>query len=301
MSAAPHRILILGAYGMMGHKLIEMLGDRFETWATCRTVRRDRLAASLVSPSRLIPGVVAEDLDSVAKVIGDVRPTVIVNAIGIVKQLSAAKDPVPSLTINALFPHRLYLLARAAGARLIHFSTDCVFSGHEGRYLESRQSDAEDLYGRTKFLGEVAEPGAFTIRSSMIGFELGTATGLIEWFVSQAGKEARGYTHAIYSGLTTSEMARIVTNLISHHPDLSGVWQIASEPISKFDLLGEFNRKAGLDVRLGRDDALRCDRSLDGSRFAAATGYQAPSWNAMIDDLVRELPRYHSQNEFARR
>src|SRR5690606_21826409 len=231
------RILILGGAGMLGHQLVAALKADFEVWATLRGSAPASAPPALFDPRRTIGGIDVLNVDALTGVMATVRPDAVINCIGIIKQLAAAKDPLLSVAINSLLPHRLHRLCRAAGARLIHFSTDCVFSGRKGNYSEEDPSDALDLYGRSKFLGETAGEGALTIRSSIIGHELGTASGLVEWFLSQRGKRVQGYRRAVFSGFTTHEMARIVRRVLTQHPDLSGTLQVSSEPINKYDLL----------------------------------------------------------------
>src|SRR5262249_32316179 len=132
-----------------------------------------------------------------------------------VKQRSEASAAIPSLEINSLLPHRLALVCAAAGARLVHLSTDCVFSGRKGAYTESDPPDADDLYGRSKYLGEVASPGCLTLRTSIIGRELSRKTGLLEWLLSQRGATVKGFRSAIFSGFTTHEMGRIIERLLT--------------------------------------------------------------------------------------
>jgi dTDP-4-dehydrorhamnose reductase len=279
------RILILGGAGMLGHKLCQLYRGEFETWCTVRSRPRGPDGFEIWDPERTIAGVDATDFDSVARAIADVKPEVVINCIGIIKQLKAAKDPIVSLSINSLFPHRLAILCRAAGARMIHISTDCVFSGRKGMYTEEDVSDAEDLYGRTKFLGEVDGPGCLTIRTSIIGRELRSASGLVDWFLSNRGGKVRGFRKAIYTGFTTQALAKIIAEVICRHPELSGVWQVSSDPINKLDLLTLINRvyQAGIDIE--PDDAFYCDRSLDSSRFRAATSFRPPSWPDMISEM----------------
>jgi dTDP-4-dehydrorhamnose reductase len=235
------------------------------------------------------PEVDARDEDRLLEVMADFRPEAVVNAVGIVKQRESAKAAIPSLEINALLPHRLARLCEVVGARLLHMSTDCVFSGRQGGYTEEDVSDAEDLYGRTKFLGEVAEPGCITLRTSIIGLELARKGGLIEWFLAQKG-EVRGFTHAIYTGLTTAEMSRVIESVLMEHPDLSGVWQVASEPINKYDLLIRLAEVLGReDIRIVPDGSVKTDRSLSGLAFEKATGYHAPEWDDMLQELGDEV------------
>lgn len=284
------RVLVLGAYGMLGHKLMQVLDGPFEVYATAR-VRRDDVPDHVVRKDRLVTGVTAESTDTVTRAIADLRPAAVINCIGLVKQREAAKDPIPSLEINALFPHRLAVLCRAARARFVHFSTDCVFSGRKGAYRETDTPDAEDLYGLSKRLGEVSDPGCVTVRSSIIGPELGGGVGLLDWFLRNRGGRVKGFTRAIYSGLTTVQMARVVGHILKEEPDLSGVWQVASEPISKFDLLRLIDRRFGLGIDVEPDSGFECDRSLDGTRFAQATRLVIPPWEAMIDEMAKDLER----------
>jgi dTDP-4-dehydrorhamnose reductase len=279
------RLLILGGAGMLGHKLCQRYRGEFETWCTVRSQPRGPAGFEIWDPQRTIAGVDAVDLDSVTRTIAEVRPEVVVNCIGIIKQLKAAKDPIVSLSINSLFPHRLAILCRAAGARMIHISTDCIFSGRKGMYTEDDPSDAEDLYGRTKFLGEVASPGCLTLRTSIIGRELHSTSGLIDWFLSNRSGKVRGFRKAIYTGFTTQALAKIIADVICRHPELSGVWQVSSEPINKYDLLTLVNETYRTGIEIEPDDAFSCDRSLNSARFRAATDFQPPTWPEMIAEM----------------
>jgi dTDP-4-dehydrorhamnose reductase len=241
----------------------------------------------LFDPERTLGGIDALNFDAVTAAMATVRPDAVVNCIGIIKQLAAAKDPFLSVAVNSLLPHRLHRLCQATGARLIHFSTDCVFSGRAGNYTEGDPSDAVDLYGRSKFLGETVGEGALTIRSSIIGHELGTTSGLLEWFLSQRGKRVEGYRRAVFSGVTTPEMARIVRMVLTKHPGLSGTLQVSSERINKYDLLMLIQQVYGVDVEIVPHDEVRIDRSLDSTRFRRLTGYVPPSWPQMIEEMAQ--------------
>ena len=280
------RILIIGGAGMLGHRLVTTLGKEFEVWATLRGSVPAAAPAGLFDPNRTISGIDVLNADAVTDVMARVRPDAVINCVGIIKQLAAAKDPFLSISINSLLPHRLHRLCRATGARLIHFSTDCVFSGRKGNYTEDDPSDALDLYGRSKFLGETVGEGALTLRSSIIGRELGSASGLTEWFLSQRGKRVNGYRRAVFSGFTTHEMARIVRRVLTQHPDLSGTVQVSSEPINKYDLLVLMQQAFGVDVEIEPDDTIEIDRSLNSSRFRRLTGYEPPSWPEMIAEMA---------------
>ena len=253
------RILILGGAGMLGHRLVADLKKDFDVWATLRGSLRAYEKYELFDPARTLSGIDLLNADAVTEVMARVRPDAVINCIGIIKQLASAKDPLLSVSINSLLPHRLHRLCQASGARLIHFSTDCVFSGRTGHYKDDDPSDALDLYGRSKFLGETAGEGALTIRSSIIGHELQSATGLIEWFLSQRGGKVQGYRQAIYSGFTTIEMARIVRMMLTAHPEVSGTVQVSAEPINKYDLLTLVRRAYDLAIEIVPDDTVRID------------------------------------------
>jgi dTDP-4-dehydrorhamnose reductase len=280
------RILILGGAGMLGHQLVSTLRDEFDVWVTLRGSLGTYDQYGLFDPARTLDGVDVLNGDAVTDVMARVRPDVVINGIGIIKQLAAANDPLLSVAVNSLLPHRLHRLCQAAGARLIHFSTDCVFNGRTGNYTEDHPSDALDLYGRSKFLGETTGPGALTIRSSIIGHELRSRSGLLEWFLSQAGGRVSGYRGAIYSGFTTPEMSRLVMRVLLEYPDLSGTVQISSDRISKYDLLHLVRTAYGIDVEIVPDDSVQIDRSLDSTRFRRLTGYVPPSWSQMIAEMA---------------
>lgn len=279
------RILILGGSGMLGHKLWQCWRGEADTFVTVRRPLSARLAP-LFDPSRTLTGVDASRLETVARVIDQVKPTVIINGIGIVKQRKEAQDPAQSIRINALFPHQLKEFCQKKGIRQVQISTDCVFSGKSGNYREGDLSDAEDLYGRTKYLGEVSGPGCLTLRTSIIGRELENRLGLVEWFLSQKGKTVRGYTRAVYTGLTTSALARILLAVLRDFPPLSGICHVASQKISKYELLKKIRAQFSLDTEIQPFDDYFCDRSLDATRFLQTTGLQIPSWDEMIQELA---------------
>lgn len=295
------RVLILGGSGMLGHKLWQNFRGRFDAHVTFRQPAGAYARLGLFDPARSHGRVSAEEFDSVTGAFAAVRPDVVVNCIGIVKQDAAAKDPHASISVNALFPHRLARLCRAAGARLIHLSTDCVFSGRRGDYSERDAPDAEDLYGRTKLLGEVDYENCLTLRTSMIGRELFGAHGLVEWFLAQRGGRVRGFRRAVFSGFTTGALADIIAWIIVERRELRGVWNVAAAPINKFDLLTLVKQVYGLEVEIEPDEAFVCDRSLDGARLRAETGFAAPPWPEMIERMrddatpYEELRRIHAQ------
>jgi dTDP-4-dehydrorhamnose reductase len=287
------KVLILGGEGMMGHKAFQVLSPRFETHATF--LDGDGLWRSFpmyAGQPRTHGGVNALEFGTVERIVRRLEPAWIVNCIGVIKQLREASDPILSITLNALFPHRLARLSADAGARLIHLSTDCVFSGRKGGYTEEDVSDAEDLYGRTKYLGEVTGPGCLTIRTSIFGRDFLKESALLEWFLSNRGGKVRGYRNSIYTGFPTMVMARIIGDIIASHPDLSGLYQVASAPISKCELLGKIRDAMRLDIEIAPWDDPPCDRSLRADKFVAATGYRIPGWDEMIRELAEDPTPY---------
>jgi len=295
-----NRVMVLGAGGMMGHKLCQLFPEMgFEVTATARKPAEFYAPhAEIFSGVDLVGGVDATDFAALEAVLRDRQPDAVINCIGIVKQLREAKNPIISIEINSLLPHRLAVLCGEIAARFIQISTDCVFSGEKGYYVESDESDARDLYGRTKFLGETteAESAAITLRTSIIGREIAASPhGLLEWFFSEAqaraGKNVNGFARAIYSGFTTVEMARIMAMVIREQPALTGVYHVASEPINKYALLCMVKDAMGLDVRIESEIEFVCDRSLVMDRFAEATGYTAPPWREMIEDFCRDYQK----------
>jgi dTDP-4-dehydrorhamnose reductase len=288
------RILILGGSGMLGHRLWINLRAQHETWVTVRG------SASVFPDTPQFPrqfvreNVDALNFDQVTRSLASIQPDLVINCIGLIKQMGhLARDPLISISLNATLPHRISMICRVAKIRMIHISTDCIFSGKKGNYSENDQSDAEDLYGRTKFLGEVAYPHTVTLRTSIIGRELKNKLGLIEWFLSQKGNSTiSGYRKAIYTGFTTDEVSRIIMDYVIPNTDLSGLYHVSSDRISKFDLLNLANQAYNRKIAILPQNDFFCDRSMESSRFRQATGYQPPSWADMIQEMAKNSILY---------
>jgi dTDP-4-dehydrorhamnose reductase len=280
-------VLVLGATGMLGHVVANHLGSAgFEVHAS---IRNPSLAGRLSSVRELHHFDAARD--SVAKLIGATSPKAVVNCIGLVKQLEAASKPLPAIRLNALFPHQVAASCESIGARLVHISTDCVFSGSlpiGKQYTEAHTPDAHDLYGLTKYLGEVRTPGSVTLRTSIIGWELERSSGLLEWFAAQTGGRVDGFRKAIFSGLTTRALAEIVGKLIIEYPQLSGLYHVSSEPITKYELLLTLRDTLLLDVDIDPVDEPTINRALSSERQREVTGIVAPSWIEMLAEYKRE-------------
>ena len=279
------KILVLGASGMLGNAVLRVFAesDGFDAFGTVRSNRALRLLPPLVE-QRLISGVDVENMDSLLAVFGQVKPDVVVNCIGLVKQLSEADDPLSAIPINSLLPHRLARLCAVSGSRLVHMSTDCVFAGSKGMYTEADAPDAEDLYGRSKLLGEVDYPNAITLRTSIIGHELDGARSLVGWFLSQSGS-VRGFRKAIFSGLPTVEIARLIRDYVLPNPNLRGLYHVSADPINKYDLLKLVADVYGKTIDIEVDESFMIDRSLDSSRFRSVTGFQPKPWSELVKSM----------------
>lgn len=277
------KVLVLGVTGMLGNAVFRVFSAdaAYQAWGTLRSAAALRHFPQN-SHARLLCGVDVLDQDTLTSVMARVKPDVVINCVGLIKQLADANDPLTALPINAMLPHRLARLCELSGARLIHVSTDCVFSGRKGLYRETDLSDAEDLYGKSKYIGELHEQAhAITLRTSIIGHELGSNHALVDWFLSQQNS-VRGFTKAIFSGLPTVELARVMKDFVIAHPQLNGLYHVAAEPIDKFRLLSLVAAQYGKTIEIRPDDALVIDRSLDGAWFRDATGYVAPDWPELI-------------------
>jgi len=279
------KILVLGASGMLGNAMVRVLSEDadYEVYGTVRSAAAKHHFDAAIA-QRLIEGVDVEHHDSLMQAFIRVRPDMVINCVGLIKQLADADDPLQAIPINSLLPHRLARLCKLAGARLVHMSTDCVFAGDKGSYRESDPSDATDLYGRSKYLGEVDYPHTITLRTSIIGHELQSAHGLVGWFLSQQGR-CNGYTKAIFSGLPTVVLAQIVRDVVIPQSGLSGVYHVAAKPIAKYDLLKLIAEVYGKTIEITPSDKLVIDRSLNAERFRNATGYVVPGWPELIKTM----------------
>lgn len=282
------RVLVLGVSGMLGNAVFRVFAqsDGYSVMGSARSAGVLRLLPSELR-EQVVCGVDIENTDSLMRLFTLARPDVVINCVGLIKQLAEAEDPLAAIPINALLPHRVARLCDVAGARLIHMSTDCVFSGSRGMYREQDVSDAKDLYGRSKYLGEVDYPHAVTLRTSIIGHELSSAHGLVGWFLAQQGP-VKGYARAIFSGLPTVELARVMRDFVVPNPELRGLYHVSAEPINKFELLKLVAQAYGKSIKITPDEKLEIDRSLDSSRFREITGYQPPAW----PELVRRMREF---------
>ena len=276
------KILVVGASGMIGSTVLRVMSENkdWEVFGTIRNVSVKHFFSAAIA-ERLVNGVDVEYPDALMKVLDAIRPNVVINCAGLTKHKPEADDPLISVPINTLMPHRLAGLCKLVGARLVHVSTDCVFSGEKGGYTEVDFADARDVYGKSKVMGEVYYPHTITLRTSTIGHELQSRYGLLDWFLSQ-DEHCKGYNRAIFSGMPTVIFAQVIRDVVIPHNELNGLYHVAAKPINKFDLLNKIADVYGKSIKIVPDDKLVIDRSLDADHFSAATGYVAPEWDEMI-------------------
>lgn len=285
------RVLILGGTGMLGHKLLQRLGTSFDAFCTIRKDFSTVESLGIYDRQKVFANVDAKDFDSVEGLIRELNPAVVINAVGIIKQIADSNEVVQTLSVNSIFPNLMAGLAADLNFRFITVGTDCVFLGNRGNYRENDVPDALDLYGRSKQYGEVIGPNCLTLRTSIIGRELGTSHSLVDWFLSQRG-DVRGYSRAIFSGFPTIVFADIVADIIANYPTLSGLFHVSSEPINKYDLLNLIKERISFDIEIEEDREFSIDRSLDSTRFREATGFVPLPWSEMVDRMFSDPTPY---------
>lgn len=286
------KILIIGGAGMLGHKLVQVLRDDFRVGFSLRSDKRHIKNTSLTDDCEVFENINVENIYNVEKIIDDFRPAKIINAVGIIKQLPESKKDILTLNINSIFPNQLAQLSEAYNFKLVNISTDCVFSGKKGNYKEGDFADAEDLYGKSKFLGEVKGKNCLTIRTSIIGREIFTRHSLLEWFLNVEEKSVKGFTKAIFSGFPTLILSEIIKTILQDHPDLEGLYHVSSDPINKYDLLSLVRDKYNLTTEIVPYDDFEIDRSLNSAQFKEKTGFIAPSWKEMIERMADDPTPY---------
>lgn len=279
------RVLVIGSNGMIGSTVLRVLSESndLDVFGSVRDGEVKRFLPEAVS-KKLITGIDVEHPDALIRVLDEVRPSVVINCAGLTRHKPEAEDPLVAVPINTLMPHRLASLCQLIDARMIHVSTDCVFSGERGNYLETDFADARDVYGKSKAMGEVSYPHTVTLRTSTIGHEFQTKYGLLEWFLSQQGR-CKGFNRAIFSGLPTVVFAQVIRDLVLPNQALSGLYHVAAQPIDKFDLLSRIAKVYDKQIAIEPDDRLVIDRSLNAERFRQATGYVAPDWDSLINTM----------------
>lgn len=286
------KILIIGGKGMLGHKLVQTFSDKFDVWTTIRGSVDDLNRYGFYDREKILENTDVFDFENLRRKIEELKPEVVINCVGIIKQLPVSKDVIKTLTVNSIFPHQLAELSSQTGFRLINISTDCVFKGTKGNYTEEDEADAADLYGRSKNLGEVLQENCLTIRTSIIGRELETNHSLVDWFLSNEGGKVKGFVNAVYSGFPTVIFADIIADLIVNHKNLQGLYHISSEPINKFELLKLIKDAYRANIEIEKFEDFRIDRSLNSDKFRNETGFEPLGWAEMIDEMAADPTPY---------
>jgi len=288
------RVLIIGGSGMLGHKLVQILGQKFDVWTTVRADLESYKKYPIYRYEKTIEDVNVENIISVERAIEKIKPEVVINATGVIKQISSAQSVIKVLSINSIFPNQLVELAGKFQFRLITISTDCVFSGTKGNYSETDIPDAQDLYGKSKQFGEIIGDNCLTLRTSIIGRELKTSHSLVEWFLSNRGGRVKGFKNAIFSGFPTVVLADIISNLIENFSEIQGLYHVSSEPISKFDLLNLIKQIYKVEIEIEPFEDFKIDRSLDSTKFRDITGFKPMDWQYMIRKMFEDNGLYES-------
>jgi dTDP-4-dehydrorhamnose reductase len=287
------KVCVLGAGGLLGHMLIRVLGETIDVYGTTRELRSiSSPLARFLPQDKWIDNVDASKLDSINKVFGTTNFDTVINCIGLIKQRNAQTTEYEMMLINAEFPHRLAQVANQQGAQVIHISTDCVFSGQKGNYVETDIPDPVDTYGKSKLLGELNDAKNLTLRTSHIGRELTIRKSFIEWLLSQKGGDVEGYGHAIYSGLTSRELARLIRELLTANKGLTGMFHVSSQPISKLEIINKLNELLNLDINVISDSKVQINRSLNSDKFRLATNLTVNNWDQMLSDFRKDQKNY---------
>ena len=291
----PQTVLVLGASGMLGHMLVRVLSEHHQVIGTTSSQYDSKSPlARILNKANWIDQVDVRNLQTVENAINHAKPNVLINCVGVIKQKMDSGNIMDAILINSLVPHQLASTCKKLGIRFIHFSTDCVFEGTPGIKYTSYTPNATDLYGTTKRLGEVNYAPSITLRTGFVGRQLSGVEGLFEWVLSQKGKAVSGYQNAIYSGLTTMALSRVIKQVIEVQPTLSGLYQVASKRINKFDLITKLNQLLQLDLLIAQNTEFMCDRSMDGTEFTNLTNIHIPSWEEMLTEFAADQDFYNS-------
>ena len=279
------KVLVLGATGMLGYSLFSNLSEypEYDVYGTVRSLEgKEHFFTNHLS--KIINDVDVSRQYELDAVIEKMKPNIVINCIGLIKQHSISKQHVDAISINSLLPHALAVICDRDGAKLINFSTDCVFTGNKGDYLESDMPDAQDLYGKSKCLGEVNYGPHLTLRTSIIGHELSSNVSLIGWFLSQEDK-TKGFSKAIFSGLPTCVIAKILAESILPNGDLRGLYQLSVEPIDKFSLLKLVASIYEKKIDIEESEKVVINRSLNSETLRKSIDLKVPTWESLITDM----------------
>ena len=287
------KVCVLGAGGLLGHMLIRVLSESNDVYGSTREVRSSSSPLVRFLPQdKWIGEIDASNRDSINRVFGFADFDAVINCIGLIKQRNSQVSDHEMMAINAEFPHQLAQVANSHGTRVIHISTDCVFSGDKGNYVETDEPDSVDVYGKSKLLGELNDAQNMTLRTSHIGRELTVRKSFIEWLLNQKSGRVNGYSHAIYSGLTTRELSRLISVLLHTNSGITGIFHVSSQPISKLEIINKLNELLNLQIAVTPDSSVQINRSLNSDKFQRATGLMPNNWDQMLSEFCKDQKYY---------
>ena len=270
---------------MLGHTLFRGLAKLTDLNVTAlvRSNNNKTCFANWLQP-RIISGCDVTKSHDLSNLFEITQPDIVINCVSSGQANLSSKEFEKNYSILALLPHRLAALCQIHKTRLIHVSTDGVFSGDSGNYTEQSIPDARDQYGKLKAMGELTHSNTITLRTSIIGHELVTRKYLLEWFLLQE-EACRGYTGAIFTGITTLVLSRVIIDHIIPKSSLNGIYHVATDPITKYELLQIIAKIYKKNIKLIPDNRVVIDRSLNASKFMNATGYRAPDWLTLVESM----------------
>lgn len=282
------KVLILGVNGMLGFTLLNHLNTKKNIFLS-GTTKDKKFNKNL--PNKIYKDINAENFSLLKKKIKLITPDVVINCIGIVRSEVKKNNIKKVIKINAELPNFLNQISNRYNFRLVHISTDCVFSGKKGGYLEKNLPDPTDFYGKSKLMGEFNSNNNIIIRTSIIGHETKHKRGLLEWFLKQKSSVS-GFSRAYFSGLTTLELSKIIFEKILFNNELTGLYHVSGKRINKYNLLKKIKKIYNKKIEIKKDTKFKIDRSLDCTKLKKRTNYKIKSWDKMIKDNKINFYKY---------
>ena len=282
------KILVTGIDGMIGHKIVQSLSKEFQVFGSTRKkIKSINIGAEKCE-------IINHDFitDNKLGLIDEIDPDIIINCVGITIRRGLNNSIENTKKLNSDLPHKLNHWVETNNKKLIHLSSDCVFSGKKGNYSDDSIPDANDLYGISKSNGEVTGNNALTIRCSIVGREIYNHTELFEWLYSMKNQKIEGYKNVIYSGVTSTWMGKTINHIIKNNIDLTGIYNISAVPISKYDLLVKLADIFDLNVDISINSNIKSNKVLISKKFTEITGINSPNWNDLIVDFKADSDKF---------
>lgn len=281
------KVIVLGISGLIGSYVFKECSKKFNTFGTLRKSKKEYEEITLFKKKKIIYNIDILNFNSLLAILNDFKPDFIINCIGITKR-KINKNIDKVIEVNSLYPHKLANWGLKNNSKVVHFSTDCVFNGLKGNYDENSPTDAFDIYGKTKALGEINYKHTLTIRSSFIGAELYDKTELLEWVFSKNGKKINGFKKTMYSGVSTLFLAKFIVKIINENISLSGLYNLAPQkPISKYDLICIIKEKFKLKLEIIPDNEIIHNPTLNGTKLRSKLNFKIPTWDTMLNNLSK--------------